>query len=1058
MKSNKIKQQTIFLMLIMLFTGSFYFIGNKQETIEQNITGLKSLDNSNPTELIPTVFNGYNWTEELTIIENVQLMGDLKTINDTKDNIHLFFLGKVDGTTGIYHKTLFFDSKSWSTLEYVTTAEILNYVSAIDVTIDKSDNIHLVYQKSERVYYRKCVSGIWSGEEQISYGYKPKIEIDLKGNPNIFFYSYNNPVRGLQIRKYNEVTSSWDLEVVLYESFSRDYFTTRFSYDFTIRLVDNLEVIDFYYVEVTIIYDSSSWEPANYVHNFYHIVKTNASATYSDPVNFKTYIVPYTSIYLPSEPLLLKGNGEDLHLFVNIPTSSEILLYYQRKTETGWNSAKVIASYATTNPNSQITKTGVVEPLGRVTIIWSLLDTSTATIIAQLNMNTYITTSGWSTTEVLNSSDTISKFPGMSLDSKGDAHLCWFEVLEEENIIKYRFGFGDWDGDWLSNQEELAGLYYPTNPAANASGFIFTDPYDPDSDDDQMLDGEEYYLGFDPLIADEDGDLMLDGWEYHNGLDPTIDDANDDLDSDLLLNIEEFNVGTLPNNNDTDDDQVSDYIEVKVEFSNPLDPDSDDDGLSDGLEINELGSNPLSIDSDNDTMDDYFEWYYNLQINVNDAFEDADADGLENIYEYQLDLHPQNPDFDSDLLLDGEEVYVYFTNPKLRDTDGDGLRDGREIFETFTNPLLADTDGDGLSDWYETYSETNATDFDSDDDLMSDGYEVTFGLDPLDDSDVHEDPDGDGLDNLVEYGLWTNPLSADTDGDRLYDNEEIVLGTDPTNSDTDGDLLSDYVELKIIKTDPLDADSDDDGLLDGEENLIYRSNPLKIDTDSDGLNDSAEVYLYNTNPIRVDTDEDELNDYEEITLGTDPLYWDSDFDSMSDGWEVLYGLNPLLDDTEGDADNDGVTNLREYEEKTNPSMEDTDQDNLSDYEEIFVYRTSPISVDSDNDLLNDYEELFVYQTSPLDPDSDDDRLIDGEEVLLGTNPLVADSDGDGISDGQEIKDGSDPLNPNNNIKMKTRNFVLIVVCSGIGVLLIYYLSPKLFDKLRRFAFRKQTTT
>ena len=986
----------------------------------------------------------------------MQLLGDLKTANDSEDNIHLLFLGRVAGKEGIYHKIFFQTNSSWSEINYVVGASILNYVSAIDMAIDYENRIHLVFQKDESVYYIKCSDGIWDEGEFISNGYKPKIEIDLEGNPNIFYYNHNYYSRGLFVKKYNKILENWETDQVIDIYFNREYYTSRFSYDFAISLKDGIEVFNFYFMEVGVYYDEYS--NRFYKHDLYHISKTNISGTYSTPINFKSYLVPYSTIYIPSEPLLLKGLEGELHFFINIPTSTMNLLYYQKKTDTGWGAAQEIASYPTTNPNSQIAKTGAVESYGRVTVIWSLLDSSTDEIFAQLRMKSFLPSSGWSSTEILNASETISKYPSLSLDNDENSHLMWFEASGDENVIRYRFGLGDWDGDWLSNKEELDGFYYPSNPAANASGYIFTNPLDSDSDDDQMIDGEEILLGFDPLIADEDGDLMLDGWEYHNGLNPTIDDAYDDLDSDLLLNIEEFEEGTLPNNNDTDADEVSDYTEVKVEFSNPLDPDSDDDGLSDGLEINELSSNPNSNDSDLDTMLDFYEWFYNLNINFNDTTEDPDGDGLWNIYEFQWNISPQNPDHDNDLLDDYNETMVYFTNPIKRDTDGDGLRDGREVYETFTNPLLVDTDGDGLDDWYETYSPTDANDFDTDDDLMSDGYEVIFGLDPLDDSDAHEDPDGDSLDNLFEYSLWSNPLSADTDGDGLYDNKEIDFGTDPTKYDTDEDLLSDYVEIKIVGTNPLNPDTDGDGLLDGEERLVYKSNPLNIDTDGDTLNDSAEVFLYGTNPIRVDTDEDELNDNDELIFGTNPLYWDSDFDSMPDGWEAKYGLNPLLDDTEEDEEGDGVTNLREYEEGTDPTAEDTDQDNLTDFDEIFIYRTSPISIDSDNDLLNDYEELFVYETSPLDPDTDDDRLIDGEEVLLGTNPLIIDTDGDGISDGQEVKDGSDPLNPKSNLIMRTRNFVLIVFFSGVGALLLYYLLPKIINKLRRITFHKKAAT
>ena len=170
---------------------------------------------------------------------------------------------------------------------------------------------------------------------------------------------------------------------------------------------------------------------------------------------------------------------------------------------------------------------------------------------------------------------------------------------------------------------------------------------------------------------------------------------------------------------------------------------------------------------------------------------------------------------------------------------------------------------------------------------------------------------------------------------------------------------------------------------------------------------------------------------------------------MNDGWEVLYDLDPFVDDSSGDVDNDNVPNLTEYQFSSNPRMNDTDQDGLSDYQEIFVHKTSPVSNDTDLDGMNDYDELYVYGTSPFDQDSDDDRLLDGEELLIGTNPALFDTDEDGVGDGQEIKDGTNPLNARDNSFINIRNFVLILAICCITSLVLYYLSPAFITKIRR---------
>jgi subtilisin family serine protease len=76
---------------------------------------------------------------------------------------------------------------------------------------------------------------------------------------------------------------------------------------------------------------------------------------------------------------------------------------------------------------------------------------------------------------------------------------------------------------------------------------------------------------------------------------------------------------------------------------------------------------------------------------------------------------------------------------------------------------------------------------------------------------------------------------------------------------------------------------------------------------------------------------------------------------------------------------------------------DSDGDGLSDAFEMVV-GTDPLDVDSDNDSLTDYQEVAwdgdagaystVDDTNPLNADTDADGVIDGTESLAGTNPLV----------------------------------------------------------------------
>ena len=130
---------------------------------------------------------------------------------------------------------------------------------------------------------------------------------------------------------------------------------------------------------------------------------------------------------------------------------------------------------------------------------------------------------------------------------------------------------------------------------------------------------------------------------------------------------------------------------------------------------------------------------------------------------------------------------------------------------------------------------------DSDDDGMSDSYEMANGLDP-DVNDADGDLDGDSLTNKQEHDLGTRANSDDSDGDTLKDGVETNTGTfvdatdtgtNPLRSDTDGDDLKDNVETKTgvfgsaanTGTDPLNKDTDGDGFEDGQE-VDSGTNPL----------------------------------------------------------------------------------------------------------------------------------------------------------------------------------------------------------------------------------------
>jgi hypothetical protein len=163
----------------------------------------------------------------------------------------------------------------------------------------------------------------------------------------------------------------------------------------------------------------------------------------------------------------------------------------------------------------------------------------------------------------------------------------------------------------------------------------------------------------------------------------------------------------------------------------------------------------------------------------------------------------------------------------------------------------SDVDGDGLDYTAENQHGTKPWDSDSDGDSMPDGWEVTYGLNPVY-NDGGSDMDGDGLKNRDEYSRNCLPNDADSDNDSMPDGWEVTYGLNPlyyydAYSDTDGDGLKNKYEY------------------------TNGCNPTRSDSDGDGLSDYKEVYTYHTKPYRWDTDGDGYSDGEEIAAGTDPL-------------------------------------------------------------------------------------------------------------------------------------------------------------------------------------------
>ena len=389
-------------------------------------------------------------------------------------------------------------------------------------------------------------------------------------------------------------------------------------------------------------------------------------------------------------------------------------------------------------------------------------------------------------------------------------------------------------------------------------------------------------------------------------------------------------------------------------------------------------------------------------------------------------------------------------------------------------PVDNDEDvGDGLPDILEeSQYGTDPNDIDTDDDGMSDGWEVKHGLNPLDNGEADNEEEETGATNTAddaevsnESDSWPDPNQGkygDPDNDGLTNEQEAELGTDPQRADSDNDGLNDRWEsLYTMEVSSPDGNITLFNPLSGNWGCTLLNGPLE-QTLSDILEDfeGAPTWEELENPFGkhscdqvLDFDDDGLLNFQEEQYGTNPAAKDSDSDMLPDILEIN-NANMILDFQLGatcgepvitppsqrlptpapfadevsaawfmsDMDGDGYLN--------GPSDYDTDGDGMPDgFEYCFSFKDNhPFS--TSNPQKASSETLSPSNASDGDSDWDEDGLNNLEEYQVAlkfdltnglpsfTSPWSEDTDQDGMPDGWEASQYNRttleyPLNPRN---------------------------------------------
>jgi hypothetical protein len=353
---------------------------------------------------------------------------------------------------------------------------------------------------------------------------------------------------------------------------------------------------------------------------------------------------------------------------------------------------------------------------------------------------------------------------------------------------------------------------------------IGSNPNDPDSDDDGLIDGREPLPGADTdgdgtinvLDVDADDDGILDGTEA--GV--AVASLGTNLAARRFVPDADLTTTTNPIDRDTDAGSVRDGAEdanhngrVDRDESDPNNPtddlptplDSDNDGLTDREEM-ALATNHLDADSDDDGIIDGAELNYSI---------DTDLDGT---------INALDPDSDGDGIFDGTEVGVVTPNAATNVANARFVADADP--STKTRMLDPDTDHGGVSDGIEDINHNGRIDNGerNPNDPLDDRAPLDTDGDTIaDDVEGTGDQDGDGIPNNLDLDSDDDSIS---DQDEAGDTDLMTLA-----NDADHDNIPDFIDL----------DSDGDGLQDAKEAGDADIATPPIDSDSDGLADFRDI-------------------------------------------------------------------------------------------------------------------------------------------------------------------------------------------------------------------------